>query len=99
MGVLMDLMPCYGGTTAPRPRKLVDVRYRARGPSRKDLVCVALSYRRGEAVWMGVQRPFWRSETIALLRREGHGRAAERENDPDTTFLDLYVRIGSSAPF
>ena len=82
MGVLMDLMPCYGGTTAPRPRKLVDVRYRARGPSRKDLVCVALSYRRGGAVWMGVQRPFWRSETIALLRRgRGHGRAAEREND------------------
>ena len=32
MGVLMDLMPCYGETTAPRPRKLVDVRYRARGP-------------------------------------------------------------------
>jgi hypothetical protein len=44
VGVLMDLMPCYGGTTAPRHRKLVDVRYRARGPSRKGLVCVALSY-------------------------------------------------------
>jgi hypothetical protein len=46
VGVLMDLMPRYGGTTALRPRKLVDVRYPARGP-RKDLVCVALSYRRG----------------------------------------------------
>jgi hypothetical protein len=34
VGVLMDLMLCYGGTTAPRPRKLVDVRYRARGPRR-----------------------------------------------------------------
>ena len=32
MGFVMDLMPCYGGTTAPRRRKLVDVRYRARGP-------------------------------------------------------------------
>jgi hypothetical protein len=82
VGVLMDLMLCYGGTTAPRRRKLVDVRYRARGP-RRGLVCVAFLTDGGGAVWMGVQRPFWRSETIALLRRgRGHGRAAERENDP-----------------
>jgi hypothetical protein len=67
---------------------------------------------------MGVQRPFWRSETIALLRREamveppnvkmiGYNRSTTEPmrvvtfyaSDPDTTFLDLYVRIGSSAPF
>ena len=80
---------------------------------------MALSYRRGGAVWMGVQRPFWRSETIALLRAGeamveppnvkmiGYNRSTTEPmrvvtfyvSDPDTTFLDLYVRIGSSAPF
>jgi hypothetical protein len=97
----VDLVPCHGGTTAPRSASLLTSATVHAAP-RKGLVCVALSY------GGRLDGPFWRSETIALLRRgRRHGRAAERENDwairsttepmrvvtfyvsdPDTPFLD-----------
>ena len=65
MGVLMDLILATAEQRRLGPASLL-TSATVHGPSRKDLVCEALSYRRGGAVWMSVQRPFWRSETIAF---------------------------------